>query len=423
MQSFILIRRKNRRFTMLMRDEIIPHKKSINFLCHFFRKKVFQVLNQIQHGQITIQDGDNIYSFGEKSDSTVHITVHDPHFYQSVVLGGSIGAAESYILGEWTSSNLSNFIRLMTKNIALTNNLESGLSIISVLISKIYHFFRSKYISMSRRNIHYHYDLSNDFFKLFLDKSMMYSSAIFPTKTSTLETASEFKLKTICDKLELTQKDHLLEIGTGWGGFAIYAAKHYDCHVTTTTISEAQYQYALQKIKENGLENKISLLLKDYRILEGTYDKLVSIEMLEAVGHAFYKTYLETCNRLLKPKGKMLIQTITIADQYYEQAKKRVDFIQRYIFPGCCIPSVTVLLDHMTKHTNLRLVDLQDIGLDYALTLRHWRDRFFTNLPAVKKLGFNDQFTRLWEYYLTYSEAGFDEQHLSDMQMLLLKGS
>jgi cyclopropane-fatty-acyl-phospholipid synthase len=408
---------------MLMRDEIIPHKKSINFLCHFFRKKVFQVLNQIQHGQITIQDGDNIYSFGEKSDSTVHITVHDPHFYQSVVLGGSIGAAESYILGEWTSSNLSNFIRLMTKNIALTNNLESGLSIISVLISKIYHFFRSKYISMSRRNIHYHYDLSNDFFKLFLDKSMMYSSAIFPTKTSTLETASEFKLKTICDKLELTQKDHLLEIGTGWGGFAIYAAKHYDCHVTTTTISEAQYQYALQKIKENGLENKISLLLKDYRILEGTYDKLVSIEMLEAVGHAFYKTYLETCNRLLKPKGKMLIQTITIADQYYEQAKKRVDFIQRYIFPGCCIPSVTVLLDHMTKHTNLRLVDLQDIGLDYALTLRHWRDRFFTNLPAVKKLGFNDQFTRLWEYYLTYSEAGFDEQHLSDMQMLLLKGS
>jgi cyclopropane-fatty-acyl-phospholipid synthase len=408
---------------MLMRDEIIPHKKSINFLCHFFRKKVFQVLNQIQHGQITIQDGDNIYSFGEKSDSTVHITVHDPHFYQSVVLGGSIGAAESYILGEWTSSNLSNFIRLMTKNIALTNNLESGLSIISVLISKIYHFFRSNYISMSRRNIHYHYDLSNDFFKLFLDKSMMYSSAIFPTKTSTLETASEFKLKTICDKLELTQKDHLLEIGTGWGGFAIYAAKHYDCHVTTTTISEAQYQYALQKIKENGLENKISLLLKDYRILEGTYDKLVSIEMLEAVGHAFYKTYLETCNRLLKPKGKMLIQTITIADQYYEQAKKRVDFIQRYIFPGCCIPSVTVLLDHMTKHTNLRLVDLQDIGLDYALTLRHWRDRFFTNLPAVKKLGFNDQFTRLWEYYLTYSEAGFDEQHLSDMQMLLLKGS
>jgi cyclopropane-fatty-acyl-phospholipid synthase len=422
-QNFILIRRKNRRFSMLRREEIIPHKKSMNFLCDFFRNKVFQLLKQIQYGQLIIQDGDNIYSFGEKSNTTVHITVHNPRFYQSVVLGGSIGAAESYILGEWTSRNLTDFIRLMTKNIALTNSLESGLSTISVFISKIYHFFRSNHINMSRRNIHYHYDLSNEFFKLFLDKSMMYSSAIFPAKTSTLEEAAEFKLKTICDKLELTKNDHLLEIGTGWGGFAIYAAKHYGCHVTTTTISEAQYQYALQKIKENGLENKITLLLQDYRVLKGTYDKLVSIEMLEAVGHAYYKTYLKTCNKLLKLKGKMLIQTITIADQYYEPAKNRVDFIQRYIFPGSCIPSVTVLINHMTKYTNLRLVDLQDIGLDYALTLRHWRDRFFSNLPAVKQLGFNEQFIRLWGYYLSYSEAGFDEQHLGDMQMLLVKGN
>lgn len=407
---------------MLMREEIIPAKSATSALCAFFRNKVFRALKKIKYGQLIIQDGENIYSFGEKSNSTIRITVYNPRFYQSVVLGGSIGAAESYILAEWNTENLTDFMRLMIKNIALTNSLESGLSSMSLYISKISHFFKSNYISMSRKNIRYHYDLNNDFFKLFLDQSLMYSSAIFPTRTSTLEEASEFKLKTICEKLELTSSDHLLEIGSGWGGFAIYAAKHYGCHVTTTTISEAQYRLALERIKENGLEDKITLLIKDYRMLNGTYDKLVSIEMLEAVGHAYYHTYLKTCDKLLKPKGKMLIQTITIADQYYEQAKNRVDFIQRYIFPGSCMPSVTVLVEKMTKYTSLRLVDLQDIGLDYALTLRHWRDRFLSNLAAVKKLGFNEQFIRLWAYYLTYSEAGFDERHISNMQMLLIKG-
>jgi cyclopropane-fatty-acyl-phospholipid synthase len=408
---------------MLMQTEIIPQKKSLGYLRDFFRNQVFKVLKELRYGQLIIVEGAQQHLFGEPAGTVIEIRVHHPRFYQAVVLNGSIGAAESYILGEWTSANLTELLRLMVKNVTLSNRLESGLSSIHAFAAKIYHFLRSNYMSMSRQNIHYHYDLSNDFFKLFLDKSMMYSAAIFPTKTATLEVAAEFKLKIICEKLELKENDHLLEIGTGWGGFALYAAQQYGCRVTTTTISEAQYQYALKKIKENGLEDKITLLLQDYRVLQGTYDKLVSIEMLEAVGHAYYKTYFKTCNRLLKPKGKMLIQTITIADPYYEQAKNRVDFIQRYIFPGSCIPSVTVLLDHMTRHTDLRLIQLQDIGLDYALTLRHWRDRFFAHLNTVKELGFNEQFIRLWEYYLTYSEAGFAEQHLSDMQMLLLKGT
>ncbi|MEY3411259.1 MAG: hypothetical protein RL593_835, partial [Pseudomonadota bacterium] len=273
----------------------------------------------------------------------------------------------------------------------------------------------------SRRNIAAHYDLGNDFFKLMLDPTMMYSSAIFENSKQSLEDASLAKLKSICKKLDLNKHDHVLEIGTGWGGFAIYAAKNYGCKITTTTISQQQYLLAIERIKAAGLEDKIEVLLSDYRDLTGTYDKLVSIEMIEAIGHQFYDTYFAQCGRLLKPSGMMLLQAITIADQRYASALKSVDFIQRYIFPGSCIPSVTAMLNSITKSTDLRLFNLEDIGPHYATTLAKWRDNFFEHIDAIRGMGYPETFIRMWDFYLCYCEGGFEERALGDVHMLLVK--
>jgi cyclopropane-fatty-acyl-phospholipid synthase len=258
-------------------------------------------------------------------------------------------------------------------------------------------------------------------FELFLDPTMMYSSAMFDEHTKTLQQASELKLKTICDKLDLSASDHVIEIGTGWGGFSIYAAKNYGCKVTTTTISRQQYELAKARVDAAGLSGQITLLLDDYRHLQGQYDKLVSIEMIEAVGYQFYDTYFAKVSSLLKPDGLALIQAITIADQRYESAKKSVDFIQRYIFPGSCIPSNTAMLDSITKMTDLRLTDLEDIGPHYATTLAMWRENFFTNIRQIQKLGYSEEFIKMWEFYLCYCEGGFEERALGDVHLLLAK--
>jgi len=249
----------------------------------------------------------------------------------------------------------------------------------------------------------------------------MYSSTMFNRHTSTLKEASELKLKTICEKLALQASDHVIEIGTGWGGFAIYAATHYGCKVTTTTISQQQYALAKSRVEAVGLQDKITLLLDDYRHLSGQFDKLVSIEMIEAVGHRFYDTYFAKISALLKPDGLALIQAITIQDQRYESAKNSVDFIQRYIFPGSCIPSNTAMLSSITRNTDLRLFDLEDIGPHYATTLRRWRENFFDNIEAVRKLGYSEEFIRMWEFYLCYCEGGFAERALGDVHLLLAK--
>jgi cyclopropane-fatty-acyl-phospholipid synthase len=266
-----------------------------------------------------------------------------------------------------------------------------------------------------------HYDLGNDFFKLFLDPTMMYSSAVFPNQETSLDEASLYKLDLICQKLQLSDKDHLMEIGTGWGGMAIYAAKHYGCRVTTTTISEEQYNYACAAVKREGLEDKITLLLKDYRDLDGDYDKLVSIEMIEAVGHEYYDSYFQKCSELLKPDGLMLIQAITILDQRYKHAKNNVDFIQRYIFPGGCLPSNEVISKSVANKTDLHIVDLHDIGMDYARTLAEWRKRFNGSADQVDSMGFDDVFYRMWEFYLCYCEGGFTERAISAAQFLFAK--
>jgi len=272
----------------------------------------------------------------------------------------------------------------------------------------------------SKKNIVAHYDLSNEFFKLFLDSSLMYSSAVFESRVESLEVASERKLKQICDQLQLKAGETVVEIGTGWGGFAIYAAKNYGVKVTSTTISEEQYNEAVSRVEAEGLTEKITLLKQDYRKLSGQFDKLVSIEMVEAVGHHYIETYFQQCADLLKPNGLALIQAITLEDYRYEQSLKEVDFIKRYIFPGSFIPCVNILNESAAK-AQLRNIKLTDIGSSYALTIKHWRERFMSKLDAVRALGFDDRFIRMWEFYLCYCEGGFIEGAISDVHLVYVK--
>jgi cyclopropane-fatty-acyl-phospholipid synthase len=273
----------------------------------------------------------------------------------------------------------------------------------------------------SRRNIAAHYDLGNEFFRLMLDETLMYSSAVFERPDMTLAEAQRARLDRICRKLALGPRDHVLEIGTGWGGFALHAATHYGCRVTTTTISREQYALAQERIAQAGLSDRVTVLLEDYRDLRGEYDKLVSIEMIEAVGHEYYETFFTRCSALLKPDGLMLLQAITIADQRYEAARKSVDFIQRYIFPGSCIPSVSVMAQAVARATDMRLMHLEDIGPHYATTLRHWRERLYANADALRQLDLPEEFLHMWEFYLCYCEGGFAERALGDVQLLLAK--
>jgi cyclopropane-fatty-acyl-phospholipid synthase len=273
----------------------------------------------------------------------------------------------------------------------------------------------------SKKNILAHYDLGNELYTRFLDPEMMYSSAIYPDENADLAQAQLHKLDTICQRLDLKESDHLLEIGTGWGGLAIYAAQHYGCKVTTTTISDAQHEYAKNRIEQLGLTDKITLLKQDYRELTGEYDKLVSIEMIEAVGYEYLPSFFQQCNQRLKKGGKLLIQSITIADQRFEYYKYNVDFIQRYIFPGGFLPSITALSENLTKHTDLVTETIDDIGLDYAKTLAHWREAFLASWSELTPFGYDEQFKRLWLYYFAYCEGAFIERSTSAVHLVARK--
>ena len=391
------------------------------WLQNFARKLVLAKLKKLQRGKLTLIENGISYYFGNAGSISATITVLDAHFYGEIAFGGSIGAGEAYMLNYWQADNLTNVIRLFAVNQSIMDTLEGGFEWLSKPILKILHYLNRNTTDGSRKNIAAHYDLGNDFFKLWLDPSMMYSAAIFEPADCDLEAASLKKLQVICDKLDLKPTDHVIEIGTGWGGFAIYAAKHYGCKVTTTTISKQQYDEAVLRVNAENLNDKIILLLNDYRDLSGTYDKLVSIEMIEAVGHQFYDIYFKKCASLLKPEGLALIQAITIVDQRFEAAKNSVDFIQRYIFPGSNIPSVTALLSSMTKSSDFRLFDCEDIGPHYATTLRKWNENFFANIEAVRKLGYSEEFIKMWQFYLCYCEGGFAERALGDVHLLLAK--
>lgn len=321
--------------------------------------------------------------------------------------------------GLWTCDQLDELIKILLRNTSVLNNL--GSTAFKKPLYKLLHFLNRDSISGSKKNIAAHYDLGNDLFRNFLDPTMTYSSGYFESADSTMEQASVAKLDRICRKLGITHGDHVVEIGTGWGSFALHAAEHYGCRVTTTTISEEQYQLANERVIAHGLENQIKIVKKDYRLLEGQYDKLVSIEMIEAVGLEYLGNYFEKCAALLKPAGKMLIQAITIADQHFEFSKRNVDFIQRYIFPGGALPSVTELTNTATNCTDLRMTALEDITHHYARTLRFWREKFYNNVDAITELGYDNRFLKMWEYYLCYCEGGFEERHIGCVQAEFMK--
>jgi len=390
----------------------------------FARRAVLARLAGIKRGRIVIEDGDERITFGEEisgADLRATIRITDQRFYSDLALGGSMGAGEAYMAGSWTTDDLTALVQIMIRNRDVMEGMDGGLARLASPARRLLHYFNRNTKAGSQRNIAAHYDLGNDFFELILDPTLMYSCAIFTRPDSTLEEAAIAKVDRICRKLDLRADDHLLEIGTGWGGFAIHAAKNYGCRITTTTISRAQHDYAIKKIAEQGLADRITVLFKDYRDLSGQFDKAVSIEMIEAVGHHFVDSYFHKCGELLKPDGVMLLQAITIADQYYESAVRNVDFIKKYIFPGSFIPSVTSLCNSITRASDMRLFHLEDLTPNYAETLKNWRLRMFQNIERVRALGYPEEFIRMWDFYLSYCEGGFRERYIGDVQMLLTK--
>jgi len=364
-------------------------------------------------------DGD-AHVFGSGDGPAATVNVHDPDFFAALAFGGHLAAAESYVRGGWDTDDLTALVRVLLRNRHVLDGLETGSARLSQPFRAILHWLNRNTRRGSRRNIVAHYDLGNDFFSTFLDDTMTYSCGVFESPESTMREASIEKYDRICRKLALSEGDHVLEIGTGWGGFAVHAASQYGCRVTTTTISDEQHRLASERIAAAHVSSRVTLLRQDYRDLEGTYDKLVSIEMIEAVGHQYHRRYFEQCAKLLKPHGLAAIQTITIQDRYYESARKEVDFIKRYIFPGGCIPAVSVLAGAAAS-TDLRLVDLEDITPHYGETLRRWKNRFTSNWPAIRSLGYDEEFRRLWHFYFSYCEGGFDEAVLGNVQLLFAK--
>lgn len=388
------------------------------------RRALFNLLQKLAHGKLTLVEGRQRHSFGAESDQSdlqAVVTVHHPHLYTRILFGGSIGAAEAYMEGLWSAEDLTTVMRILALNQTAFKTMEKGLARLTAPLNKLYHYVRKNTKTGSRKNIMAHYDLGNEFYELFLDETMTYSCGIFETAQSSLRDASEAKYDRICRKLRLSPADDVLEIGSGWGGFALYAARKYGVRITTTTISDRQHRFAARRIQSAGLEDRVTLLKKDYRELQGNYDKLVSIEMIEAVGHHFYSTFFRTCSRLLKDDGLMALQAITIGDQIFDRHKRAVDFIKRYIFPGSCIPSITAICNAIAGATDLQVVDLKDITPHYARTLREWHRRFLSNIDKVRTLGFSDTFIRMWEYYLCYCEGGFAERYIGNVQMILAK--
>ncbi len=386
------------------------------------RRLVLGQLQRLQRGAICLVEGEQHRTFGQGEDGPeVVLQVHHPRFFRALAFGGTIGVAEAYMQGWWSCDDLPDLCRLAVANMEWMQQRERGWVRLAAPARVLAHVLKRNTLQGSRRNIATHYDLSNDFFRLFLDDNMMYSSAVFPCPDSSLEEASHYKVDRICKKLALVPEDHLLEIGTGWGGFALHAAREYGCRVTTATISREQCELARQRVRAAGLDGRVEVVLADYRELQGQYDKLVSIEMIEAVGHHYFDTYFGCCSRLLKPEGLMLLQSIVIGDWAYERARRSVDFIKAYIFPGSCIPSVATISCSIAKATDMRLVHLEDIGPHYARTLRAWRARFWDAEEQVRQLGFGEEFIRMWDFYFSYCIGGFTEHYISDVQMLLAR--
>lgn len=403
------------------------HSTIAPWLYRLARRAVFSRLSKLEFGSVTIVEGHEHFQFGHitaRCQLRATVTIQDLRVYADITLGGTVGLGDAYRRGLWSCDDLTTLVRIFVRNRALLDGMDRGFALLSQPLRKAVHWLNRNTKAGSQKNIAAHYDLGNEFFHLMLDETMMYSCAYFERPDATLAEASRAKNDRICRKLQLVASDHLLEIGSGWGGFAIHAASHYGCRVTTTTISQRQYDLALQRVRDAGLSDYVTVLLTDYRDLPKLglqFDKLVSIEMIEAVGHQYYKSFFEICSRMLRSHGLALIQGITIDEQFYERAKRSVDFIQRFIFPGSCIPSVGALTQASVKVGDLGLIHLEDIGVHYAPTLRAWGRNIVTNLPEIKGLGYQPEFLRLWEFYLSYCEGGFLERSISTVHMLFCK--
>lgn len=398
---------------------VLSEKSAIGW--NWKKSILMKILSKLTHGSFSVYEkGELIGIFGNPSDNLkADINILDDQFYGKLLFGGSIGVGEAYIEHYWNTSDLTKVIQIFARNIEILDQIEDKFRWLSMPLNKINHWARKNSIAQAKKNISSHYDLSNDLYKSFLDETMLYSSAIYKSKDDTLEQAQQYKMKLICEKLDLKPSDKVLEIGTGWGALAIYMAKNYGCHVTTTTISEDQHQYTSNQINKYNLSKKVTLLKKDYRELDGKYDKLVSIEMIEAVGKNYMDGFFKKCNQLLKADGVMLLQSITISEKRLKLYQDNVDFIQKYIFPGGFLPSLQMLQNKVVKNTDLHVRDVHDIGLDYAQTLHDWRVRFEDNYNQIKPLGFDDKFYRMWKFYLEYCEGGFLERTISTVQVLM----
>lgn len=393
-----------------------------NLTSALLRRGVLRQLSQLKSGHLVVTENGERLIFGDSGAGLVgEVQIHDTSVWGMIASNGSIGAGEAFIHGYWSSPDLTKVIRVLVSNMDVLDAMEGGLARLGRPLIRGLHWINRNTRKGSQKNIAAHYDLGNDMFEQFLDPTMMYSAAQFLTADDTLEQAQLNKLQRICQKLDLKPADHLLEIGTGWGSMALYAAQHYGCKVTTTTLSKEQFDYTQARIEALGLQEQVTLLLEDYRDLTGQYDKLVSIEMIEAVGHHFLPSYFKQCARLLKPHGLMLLQAITIREQRYEQAKSSVDFIQRYIFPGGALPSVQKMLEIVGKDTDMNLMHMEDFGLHYAKTLRLWHENFRRAHGRLTELGYDEYFLRLWEFYLCYCEGGFLERSIGTAQLLLAK--
>ncbi|MEM8983916.1 MAG: cyclopropane-fatty-acyl-phospholipid synthase family protein [Pseudomonadota bacterium] len=388
------------------------------------RRGVLASFSRLENARVCVRENGDSHTFGQPSErfpTPVVIDVSDPRAWPEIAFFGALGSGEAFMRNWWHTSQLTELVRVLLYDRHVLDGLENGLVRLARPLLKMWYRLHRNTRSGSRRNIQAHYDLGDEFFELFLDETMAYSSAIFTSKSMQLRDASVEKIDRLCRKLDLQADDHLLEIGSGWGALAVHAAKNYGCRVTTVTISDNQFAATQRRIAEQGLNDRVEVRLQDYRDIDGRFDKIVSVEMIEAVGHDHLDLYFQRIDHLLKPEGLAAIQAITIVDQDFDKAKRSVDFIKRYIFPGGFLPSATAMLRSMTRHTQLRLFHLEDIGFHYARTLEEWRKTFHRRLDDVRSQGYSDVFIRMWSFYLSYCEGAFLERAISDVQMVIAK--
>lgn len=387
------------------------------------RNLLLRSLAGLTSGCLELETPEGFVRLGDpEADLRARVVIHDPRAYALGAFRGEVGLGEAYAQGYWSSPDPVAVVRLAVRNLAALERGQGWVARAAMVLARLRHLGRANDVAGSKDNIHAHYDLGNAFYRLFLDRTMAYSCAYFDTARDSLEAAQTRKYDLICRKLKLAPGDHLLEIGTGWGGFAAHAAEHFGCRVTTTTISAEQYEAAAEVFRSRGLEDRVTLLQEDYRLLRGTFDKVVSIEMFEAVGLKYYDAFFGAAQRLLRPGGTFLLQTITMNEQHFPDYVRSTDWIQQYIFPGAELASVAGILRSTARVTSLALEHLEEIGPHYARTLHHWRERFLARRGEVRDLGFDARFLRTWDYYLAYCEGAFAERYIGDVQLLFRKG-